>query len=171
MACSGPVPSTSIRGTLYCSQDCRRAADAARHQLARRGDPARDQRIVAIQKYRLWLLGFQREVCETAPRSATGYQLGARIREGELFWFPSCSGRNGKKMRRTLTLQWAKAVGHFTLDPFEQPWIPKAGNYRVRYVIGDRPQPAEESFSSFIPYGVPIWDLPFRADELITEGP
>lgn len=173
LACNDPLPISKRLGAQYCSRDCKHAADATAKRLARfQSHNLRSRELaVATTTYKLWLLGFQREVVERAPRFARGYQLGAPIRGGNLFWFPSSSGAKGRKRRRTLTLSWAKAVEYFSLAPFEQPWIPKAGFYRLRYVVGDeaQPQSCDEYHNIRIPYGVPLWDLAFDADELVTE--
>ena len=112
LACNDPLPISKRLGAQYCSRDCKHAADATAKRLARfQSHNLRSRELaVATTTYKLWLLGFQREVVERAPRFARGYQLGAPIRGGNLFWFPSSSGAKGRKRRRTLTLSWAKAV-------------------------------------------------------------
>ena len=169
VSCSGPIGVGKRLGAQYCSLECRRAAEAVakRHERYSRAVHRRAQIDAAQCQYKVWLFGFQQELLKQAPRSAIGYQLGAPVALGALFWFPHSVG---KARRRTVAGSWAKNPKHFGLSPFEQPWVPKAGFYRLRYVLC-RGNDRRNYPPVRIPYSLPLDDLAFDAEALLTEEP
>jgi len=158
----GPEKTLNAR---YCSTRCKALANANRKRLAR--FESRRERSAALASHKVWLFSFQKLVIGSAPAEAVGFQLGAALGDTVL-WLPCQSGR--KKSRRTLRETAAKYLDHFSLDPFEQPWVPKPGYYRGRWCFAEPGLHVEWTGCVYIPYGVPIWDLGFDANLLATEG-
>ena len=165
LQCLEVLPLKKNLNTRYCSEECKTLANSHRARM-RRYELQKDRSLILFA-HKVWFFALRKKVMEAAPAGAIGFQLGATLL-GQMVWFPHHAGR--KKVRRTLAESWACAVDHFSLEPFEQPWVPKAGFYQLRYIVkGEWNVPPEKTTQVYVPYGVPIWDLPFDAASLETE--
>lgn len=149
--------------SIYCSDACRIASHV---QESRRRNSERLLYERSIpQRFAAWLEGFERLLRKHAPENSVGYQAGLWSGHAYL-WFPMIPAGMDARGRRRTRLDFNRrrtSDEYFHLHPFEDPAVPLATVYKIRFVSCVYPYPDlgdAGSFDEVIPYEIRIGNLP-----------